>query len=194
MQDFEHWDDVGLNMERPADLLTIFRLVHRIKSTFQQYYPPDTQDIETQTEIYTENDEGDLTMQITSLSTEDIQISNDAAASKSWKTNLVGNTTPACPEDSEHLICSNTEKSTSNEGSNTALSQPPTQLQNTARALKEEFQQGVEDVCQKFNNFFSKSHVQISSTSKSSSLPHAPIGLVSKTSTDKASFTLFQYK
>lgn len=43
----------------------------------------------------------------------------------------------------------------------TIYPQPTTQLQrpdlqNSARALKDELQQGVEDVCQKLNHFFSK--------------------------------------
>ena len=70
---------------------------------------------------------------------------------------------------------------------------PPTfpqqvQLQNSARALKEELQQGVEDVCQKLNSFFSKP------PSLSGSSVNNAMGYTHVKPSDRSSFSLFHTK
>ena len=63
------------------------------------------------------------------------------------------------------------------------------QLQNSARALKEEFQQGMDDVCQKLNNFFGKPH-----SLSGSSTSNKPIGFTHVKTPDRSSFSLFNTK
>lgn len=62
------------------------------------------------------------------------------------------------------------------------------QFQNSARALKDELQQGVEDVCQKLNNFFGNSKpTPLSSSSKQ-------VGFTQVKTPDRSSFSLFNNK
>lgn len=61
-------------------------------------------------------------------------------------------------------------------------------LQNSARALKEELQQGVEDVCQKLNHFFSKP------PSIPSSSPRLQSPSTFAKTPDRSAFSLFPNK
>ena len=63
-------------------------------------------------------------------------------------------------------------------------------LQNSARALKDELQQGVEDVCQKLNSFFSKPP----SLSGSSPRLQSTAPFSATKTPDRSAFSLFHNK
>ena len=165
-KDFEHWDDVGLNMERPVSLLTMYR--QRFRPAFPAQIVQ-TGNSETQTED-TSNDSSDLTMQLGGSTEESGNNSYDISS------------LPSSTKSEGKIVSVPTQHHI-----------PPTfpqqvQLQNSARALKEELQQGVEDVCQKLNSFFSKP------PSLSGSSVNNAMGYTHVKPSDRSSFSLFHTK
>nr|SVE73647.1 EOG090X08PQ [Daphnia atkinsoni] len=75
-QDFEHWDDVGLNVERPADLLTMYR--HRFRPAGQVHLVQ-TEEIDTQTDDAA-NESSDITMQLGGSAEESVNNSYDVSS------------------------------------------------------------------------------------------------------------------
>ena len=208
-KDFEHWDDVGLNMERPVSLLTMYR--QRFRPAFPAQIVQ-TGNSETQTED-TSNDSSDLTMQLGGSTEESGNNSYDISSLPS-STKSEGKivSVPTQHDIRESMI----SKSLSFNASHLNVEKPSTvslaplprslmatrfdphhipptfpqqvQLQNSARALKEELQQGVEDVCQKLNSFFSKP------PSLSGSSVNNAMGYTHVKPSDRSSFSLFHTK
>lgn len=172
MKDFEDWDDVGLNIERPPDFLTMFRHSHRLK-----WFSHTTQlnDAGTQTtEIFQENETLDLTLQ---TSIEESTNSDNASSPFS------SITTPNVPN---ALVNAQNPSSTSKDQYPHSVSS--VSLQNSSRGLKDELHQGVVDVRHKFNQLFSKSSsMQLESKQQNFS---KLTDLTVKTS-DRPSFSLF---
>jgi len=140
-QDFEHWDDVGLNIERPTDLLAMYRHSHRSKwfSHTTQFSNAETQTLEH----FKDNETTDLTLR-TSIE----QSINSDNTSSSFSSRITPNVlvSLAKPQD--------LSPTSTDQFPNVAAS---VGLQNSSRGLKDELQQGVEDVRHKFNQLFSKS-------------------------------------
>lgn len=205
-KDFEHWDDVGLNVERPADLLTIYR--HRSRSVCQAPIAR-TDDAETQTdETANDSDTSDLTMQLGASAEESCNNSHDVSLLPSSTKTEVKAVSVAIhgvresPLTASSLPFNSTHPNMNAENS-ARLTMPisgtyfephqfpssfsqPAHLQNSARALKEELQQGVEDVCQKLNSFFSNKPNSLSSNSRP--------GFTQVKTPDRSSFSLFNSK
>lgn len=207
-KDFEHWDDVGLNMERPADLLTMYR--HRFRPACPAQIAQ-TEDVETQTED-SSNDSSDLTMQLGGSAEESGNNSYDVSSLPSSTKPEVKVVSVPTHDIRDSMITKtssfNTFHPNLEKPSTVSVATLPTpvmatrfdphyippafpqqvQLQNSARALKEELQQGVEDVCQKFNSFFNKPpSLPGSSISK-------PMGFTHVKTPDRTSFSLFNTK
>lgn len=193
-------------MERPADLLTMYR--HRFRPAGQVHLVQ-TEETETQTDDAA-NESSDLTMQLGGSAEESVNNSYDVSS--------VPSSTKAevkVASVSAHDICNSTiTKPVSFNTSHANVQKPPTsaalpmpmagtrfeshqispafpqqaQLQNSARALKEELQQGVEDVCQKFNSFFNKP------PSLSGGSLNKPMGFTHAKTPDRSSFSLFNSK
>lgn len=176
-------------MERPADLLTIYR--HRSRSACIAPIISRTDDAETQTdETANDSDTSDLTMQ---LGAEE-SCNNSCTDVPSTKTEV-----KAVPQPAASSLASNPIHPNNSEHSTRLAMPEPHQLpsafpqsahlQNSARALKDELQQGVEDVCQKLNSFFNNKPNSLSSNSK-------PVGGFThvKTPDPRSSFSLFNNK
>lgn len=205
-QDFEHWDDVGLNVERPADLLTIYR--HRLRPVL----PVSTirmDNVETQTDETHDSDSSDLTMQLGASTEESGNNSYDISTSSApnlkpepqanslitHRDTISSNNTYSFSNNHFHSSrsidsCVSVPLTTPHYEQNNIQSAFPqsVHLQNSARALKEELQQGVEDVCQKLNNFFGKPNNPVpANTTK-------PMGFQHAKPPDRSSFSLFNNK
>ncbi|XP_057370697.1 uncharacterized protein LOC130691733 [Daphnia carinata] len=206
-QDFEYWDDVGLNVERPADLLTIYR--HRFRPAGQVHIVQ-TENTETQTEDAA-NESSDLTMQLGGSAEESVNNSYDVSSVPSITKTEVKVASLSAYDIRESMITKPLSVNTSHasvQKSTSAVAALPipvvstrleshhispafpqqAQLHNSARALKEELQQGVEDVCQKLNNFFNKP------PSLSGGSLNKPMGFSHVKPPDRSSFSLFNSK
>lgn len=184
-------------MERPADLLTIYR--HRFRPA-GQIHIVQTENTETQTEDAA-NESSDLTMQLGGSAEESVNNSYDVSSVPSTTKTEVRVASVSAYDIRESMI-TNVQKPTS---AVTTLPMPvvstrfeshhispvfpqQAQLQNSARALKEELQQGVEDVCQKLNSFFNKP------PSLSGGSLNKPMGFSHVKPPDRSSFSLFNSK
>lgn len=169
-----------------------------------------TEDCETQTEdLANESDASDLTMQLSGNAEDSVNNCDTSALPPSTKpeNRLFSIATydiaePAIPNSLSFNDCkppietsgTPTVRRSTLPAVNTHLEpqalQPPfpqqVQLQNSARALKEELQQGVEDVCQKLNSFFGKPH-PLPSNSK-------PLGYTHGKTPERSAFSLFNSK
>ena len=129
-----------MNIERPTDLLTMFRHSHRSK-----WLSHTTQltDAETQTSKTFQDEPLDLTLQ---TSIEENTYSDKTSSPFSSRI------TPNSLDEQAYLQDSLSVGK--DQFSNVAAS---VRAQNSSRGLKNELQQGVEDVRHKFNQLFSKS-------------------------------------
>lgn len=217
MQDFEHWDDVGLNTERPPDLLTVFR--HRTKPAHLAH-TTQMKDAESQTDdLLHDHDSADVTMQMSGVtSAADSSLSNSEELTSSGLVRL--NQTPSEPTEPplpalDHRLVPSVQSAqvftATSSLSNIQASRIPVPTANfppephsapfphpvaipsSARALKDDFQQGVEDVCQKLNSLFGKPPSLSGSSSsrggRTMSFPFPP-----SKSTDRSPFSLFNTK
>lgn len=198
-----------MNTERPADLLTIYR--HR----FRPACPPQvaqSEDAETQTEESANDSSCDLTMQLGGNAEESGNNGNDVSSLPSSTKSEVKAVSVPAHDIRDSMITNSLSFHTSHPNVDPSVAVaarmpiPPTgtrfephsiqsafpqqaQLHNSARALKEELQQGVEDVCQKLNNFFGKPHSLSSGSSTSK-----PMGFTHVKTPDRSSFSLFNTK
>lgn len=192
-------------MERPADLLSIYR--HR----FRPVLPINTvrmDDVETQTEETNDSDSSDLTMQLCASTEESgnnsYDVSTSSVPTSKSEPQTISLTTHRDSIVSNIPVSISNSRSPSVRSIDSSIPMPLTnahfelnsiqtafpqsaQLQNSARALKEELQQGVEDVCQKLNNFFGKPNTTLPNNSK-------PIGFHHAKTPDRSSFSLFNNK
>jgi hypothetical protein len=195
-------------MERPADLLTMYRQRFRPACPVQI---AQTEDTETQTED-TSNDSTDLTMQLGGSAEESCNNSYDVPSLPSSTKSEVKIVSVPTHDTRDSMITKSLSFNTSHPNvgkpstiSAAALPMPTmtprfdphhipsafsqqAQLQNSARALKEELQQGVEDVCQKLNSFFNKP------PSLSGNSINKPMGFTHVKTPDRTSFSLFNAK
>ena len=201
---------MGLNTERPPDLLNIFR--HRTRPLFAQV--AQTADEETQTDDFPhETDSADTTIQMScGLNAEEsglsvinrsqdtsVQLVESAKFTAATVVTTPSSTiTTAAPSTAPaHVPASLPAVTNINRPQPlTPYSAPfpqPVQLQHSARALKDELQQGVEDVCQKLNSFFGKPQSLPGSNPGGSR--QTPSSFTGKSSSDRSSsFSLFNNK
>ena len=148
-------------MERPADLLSMFRNAHRSRPQ-----PAKMETVETQTEDVCINEEEDLTMLISSNSGEESELGQDLqpCSIKPVKTSPPPPTRETVLDERDVKVRRRRNSDAAKQPRRNSLifepqevlNQIQLQSQHTARALKEDVQQGVEDFCQKFNNLFAK--------------------------------------
>lgn len=169
VQDFELWDDVGLNLERPPDLVTLFRhrmrpVVHctQIAPTEEKGMQTDTSNNDAHSEIRNASPSSRVEhFQDTSGTTMPPQ-EPDPSLFKPLETETQTNDKFLDDHKADYSIRAESpyENSPSSvEHSNPSV--PPsssTNLQHSARALKEELQHSVEDVRHRLQSFFSKSY------------------------------------
>jgi hypothetical protein len=214
-QDFEHWDDVGLNTERPPDLLSIYR--HRNRPF--HHHAVQTVQAETQTNessdnlLLHESDSADVTIQMgcvsgTSICADESQDIN-AALSKPELT--VSSSAPIRPSTvaasqlpsssgSQQIPASHSSVKFEPHSAPFPHPPPPLQIEKSARALKDELQQGVEDVCQKLNSFFGKPPSLTGSSGNAggggggSRPPSSAFGAPGKPTDNRPVFSLFNSK
>lgn len=162
LQDFENWDDVGLNVERPPDLVTLFR--HRSRPLVQSHNTQ-TEETGTQTWKTSPNIAADApSIPPTEYPSHDENIIPTSVEKPTQEPKLKNHKLPESSSASDcslihnHQEAGEAEPQASQSVVHSDLPNSSTHLQHSARVFKEELQHGVEDVRQKLHSFFSRSH------------------------------------